>query len=101
MPQTIEAFDPAGQDLVNVGLVPGVPDDDVLWGTEDAVQGDGEFHDAQIRTEMAPRGGHLGHEELADLGGEIVELLRIQGSHVARVPYPLQQPHGPPHPAGV
>jgi hypothetical protein len=44
----------AREKLVDVALVPGVPDQLVDGGVEDVVEGDRELGDPQARTEMAP-----------------------------------------------
>mmetsp|Transcript_9804 Transcript_9804/g.59680 ORF Transcript_9804/g.59680 Transcript_9804/m.59680 type:complete len:356 (+) Transcript_9804:959-2026(+) len=49
---------PAGQDLVWVSLVAYIPNDPVFWGVENVVQGHGQFHHAQRRTQMTTRFGH-------------------------------------------
>ena len=65
-----------GEDLVDVGLVARVEDDGVLRGVENPVDRDGEFDDAEVRSEVTTRTGNRVDEESADL-------LRQQ-RHVAR-----------------
>ena len=67
----VEAIETAGQQLVGVGLVAGVPDDAVGGAVEDAVEGDGELHHAERAAEVAAGGGH----GIDDLAAE----LRAQG----------------------
>ena len=45
----------AGEELVHVGLVPGIEDDAVPRGLENPVDGHGQFHDAQVRAEVSTR----------------------------------------------
>ena len=47
-----EALTAAGHELVDVGLVTGVEEEDVLGRVEDPVQGEGELDDAEVRAEM-------------------------------------------------
>ena len=48
-----DAVAPAGQDLVRIGLVADVPDQPVIRGIEDVMQGDGELDHAEAGPEMA------------------------------------------------
>jgi hypothetical protein len=72
--QRPEAVEAAGQQLVRVGLVSGVPHDAVARRLEQPVQGDGELDDAERRAEMAAGLGDGRDDRLADLGGELDEL---------------------------
>ena len=47
------ALPPPGQNLVGVDLVADVPDEPVLGGIEDVVEGQGKFDDAQIGAQVA------------------------------------------------
>ncbi len=49
-----QALVSAREKLVDVTLVPSVPDELVGGGVEDVVEGDRELGDPQTRTEMAP-----------------------------------------------
>jgi len=69
-----EAVAAAGQDLVYVGLVAGVPHDDVAGRVEDAVHGQGELHHPQVGAEVAARPEHGLDDEGPDLLGQPVEL---------------------------
>ena len=50
--EAAHAVPTAGQDLVGIALVAHVPDQPVVRGIEDVMQGDGEFHHAETRAEM-------------------------------------------------
>ena len=52
----VEAVAAAGEELVDVALVADIEDEFVLRRLEDAVQGDGQFDDAEIRPEVAADG---------------------------------------------
>ena len=66
---------PPGDDLVHVRLVPGVPDDRVARGVEDAVQGQGELDGTQVGAEMAMARGLDGvDDQRAELLGQLVQL---------------------------
>ena len=58
---------PAGEQLVHVGLVPGVEDHGVARRVEDPVDGDGELDDAEVGPEVAPGARDLLDEEAPDL----------------------------------
>ena len=66
----------ARQQLVHVGLVPGVEDDRVARRVEDAVQRDRQLDDAEIRAEVPAGAGDVLDEELADLRGELARAAR-------------------------
>ena len=51
--QLVEAGLPAGDDLVDVGLVAGVPQDGVAWGVEHPVQGQRQLDRAEVGAEVA------------------------------------------------
>ena len=65
----------AGEHLVDVSLMGDVEDELVLRGGEDAVQGDGQFDDAEIGAEVAAGLGKRGDERMADFRGELRQLL--------------------------
>jgi hypothetical protein len=56
--QGADAVAPAGDDLVRIGLVADVPDQAVLGGIEQVMQGDGQFHHAQSGAQMAAGDRH-------------------------------------------
>ena len=60
----------AGEHLVGVGLVAHVPDDAVVGGVEDVVQGDREFDRAQVGREVAPRARNGIDQEVAEFVSE-------------------------------
>ncbi|CAM5425589.1 hypothetical protein SHIRM173S_03346 [Streptomyces hirsutus] len=84
---------PAGQQFVHVGLVSGVPEHFVPGGFEDAVQGQGEFHHAQVGAEVATGLGDRLDEEGPDLLGQPVQLLQGEPVQIARSPDTGQQRH--------
>ena len=61
---------PAGEQLVDVGLVAGVEDDGVPGAVEDAVQRDGQLDDAEVGAEVAAGLGDRLDEEVPDLLGQ-------------------------------
>ena len=67
---------PTGEQLVHVRLVPRIEHERIVRGIEDAVEGDREFDDAEVRTEVATRARDVLDEEVADLLSELLELLR-------------------------
>ncbi len=78
---------------MDVGLVPGVEDDGVVRAVEDAVEGDGQLDDPEVRAEVATGAGDLVDEELADLPGQGGQLGRRECLEVARTADPFQQAH--------
>ena len=69
-----EVVAPAGDDLVDVGLVAGVPEEQVARRVEHPVQGECELHGAEVGAEVAAGPGDGVDDELADLDGEGREL---------------------------
>ena len=69
-----EASAASRHDLVDISLVAGIEQQDVLWGVENPVQGQGELDDAEVRTEMPSGTRHGLHDEVADLSRELVAL---------------------------
>ena len=79
-----EAVPPAGDELVDVGLMAGVPDDHVTRRLEHAVQRHAQLHSAEVRPEVAAGAGDRLHDELPDLGAQLVELRTAERSQVRR-----------------
>ena len=80
--QRRHAVAPAGQHLVRIGLVADVPDDAVVRRVEDVVQGDRQLDGAEVRRQVAAGLRHALHHELAQLGGELLQLGARQAPHV-------------------
>ena len=53
LPHRADAIEAAGKHFVDVTLVADIENESVLGGVEDAVQGDGQLHDPEVRAEMA------------------------------------------------
>ena len=83
----------AGENFVHVGLVARVPQDRVVRALEHPVQGDGEFHRAQVAAQVPARVGDRIHDELTDLRAEFVQLLRGQPAQVCGGGDPGEQGH--------
>ena len=58
LPQRSHALAPARQDLVRIGLMADVPDQPVMRRVEHVMQCDGEFHGAEVGTQVAAGPGH-------------------------------------------
>ena len=74
----------SGEQLVDVGLVPGVPEQDVAWAVEDPVEGDRQLDDAQVGTEVSAGARDVLDQEVADLGGQRLELVGVERLDVSR-----------------
>ena len=79
-----EAFAATGDDLVDVGLVPGVPQDDVAGRVEDAVDGERELDRPEVRAEVAAGHGDGLDDEGPDLRGQRLELHVVELPEVGR-----------------
>ncbi len=84
----------AGQHLVRVGLVADVPEDLVARGVEQRVQCDRELAGAEVGAEVAADLAHRVDDVLADLLGQLAELVLGQPVQVARDVDGAEQPLG-------
>ena len=67
---------------MRIGLVTHVPDDDVAWGVEHVVQGDGELHHAEARAQVAACLG----DGVDGLGAQFVgQLMQLRNCKCARI----------------
>ena len=87
---------PAGEQLVNVGLVAGVPQDQVVGGVEAAVECQGQFDGAQVGAQVAAAGAgvHRIDDEGTDLLGQFCKLVTVQFANILRALDLLQQHAG-------
>ncbi len=80
-----------GQYLVHIGLVADIPHQLVLRRVEDGVQGDGQFHRAEIGRQMAAGLAHRFDQELAQLGRQLRQLFALQFAQVVRAVDGIEQ----------
>ena len=100
--QAGEAVAAAGEDLVDVGLVAGVPQEQVVGRVEDPVQGQGELDHAQVGAQVPAGDRHRLDDEGADLAGQLLQLGLVELPEVARPGDRLQKhPDGPNLPRGA
>jgi hypothetical protein len=78
-----EASPPAREQLVDVGLVAGIEQQDVARRIEDAMERDGELDGAKVRTEVATGARDRIHDEAAALLSELSARLHVKASQVA------------------
>ena len=64
----------SGEQLVDIGLVSGVPDEGIPRRIEDSVQRDSELNNPKVWSQMSARFSDFRNQELADLSGKLVEL---------------------------
>ena len=88
-----ERVAPSGDQLVHVGLVPGVPQEDVTGGVEGAVEGQGQFHHAQVGAQVSAGGRDGVDDERTDLGRQGGQLLGTEGTEVGGAVYVFED-HG-------
>ena len=79
-----------GQQLVDVGLVAHVEQEAVLGCVENVVHRDGEFHHAQVRTEVPAVVGKHGDQLFADLLGKNFQLWDVELFYIERGIYSVQ-----------
>ena len=89
----VEVVNAPGEHLVDVGLMPGVPHQDIARRFEDAMECNRQFDDTKIRAQMTAGGRHLLYEEGADLPGQHRKLLDRQGTNIMGIADPTQQTH--------
>ena len=90
--QLAEPAPPSGDELVDVGLVAGVPEDGVDGGVEHAVQGQRQLDGAEVGAEVAAGLGDGGDDEVADLAGQLLEVLVREVAEVRWLTDPFE-PH--------
>jgi len=78
----VDAILSAGEDFVRVALVADIPDELVVGGVEDGVDGGGEFDDAEARAQVAAGFGDGLDRCAADFVGEGFEFLVGERFHV-------------------
>ena len=83
LPERSKRTGPAGEHLVRIGLVSCVPDDHVARGDEDAVEGERQFDDSEIRAKVAAVLRHGLDDHGTDLGREFPELVRRESPEVS------------------
>ena len=76
---------------MHVGLVAGVPQQDVPGRREDPVQGQGQLDRTQVGAQVAARCRHRLHDEAADLLGQSGQLVAVELAEVGRGVDRLQQ----------
>ena len=86
-----EALTPAGEDLVYVGLVAGVPQQDVARRVEHAVEGERQLDHAEVRAQVTAGDRDGVDDERPDLAGEGGQLLVAEVSDVRRTGDLLEQ----------
>ena len=89
-----ESLEPAGEELVRVCLVAGVPDDPVARRLHEPVEDDRELDDAERAAEVAARPGDGLDDRRADLAGQRLELGVGQAAQVGRAGQVGQDRHG-------
>jgi len=80
-----------GENLVRVGLVADVPDDAVTRRIEDVVECGGQFDHAETCTEVAASDGHCVDGLLAQLVGDLTNLLDLELAQIFRCPDRIEQ----------
>ena len=83
--ELLEAGPAPGDDLVDVRLVAGVPQHGVGGGVEHPVQREGELDGTEVGAEVPAGLGDGLHDEVAELAGELVELLVAEGPQIGRL----------------
>jgi len=68
----------AGQNFVDVRLVARIPNHRIGRGIKDPVQSDGQLHYSEVWPQMSAGLGHVLHQKLADVPGQLDELSLAQ-----------------------
>ena len=82
--QRAETGQSAGQQLVGIRLVTGVPDDPVARRLEQPVEGDRDLDDPERRAEMAAGRLDRGDDRGPDLVGQLLQLRLVEAAQVGR-----------------
>ena len=89
--QLVEPVAAAGDDLVDVGLVAGVPQDRVGRRFEHPVQRERQLDGAEVGAEVSAALGDGVDDEVADLAGQVGELRRGEPAQIGGLVDPFQQ----------
>src|SRR6185312_14392170 len=81
--QRADAVPPAGDDLVRIGLMADIPDQFVARRVEHIMQRYGQLDHTEPRAEVPTGGRNGGNRLLAQLVGELRQLLLVQRTQVA------------------
>ena len=82
--QSGELISASGQEFVRIGLVAHIKYESVVRSIEYVMQGDCEFHYAEIWSEVSAIGGNRGYDQIADFLRQFLKLLNGQISNLAR-----------------
>jgi len=80
----VDSGRPPGEHFVDVALMSDIEHQLVRRGGKHPVQGDGEFHDAEVGTQMAAGLGQRSDQRLPNLGGQLQQLLVGEALDVVR-----------------
>ena len=78
LPQGTNAVAPTGQYFVRITLMTDIPDQTIIWGIEHVMKCDGQFDDAESRTEMTACLGNSVDGLGPQLVGKLLELIGRQ-----------------------
>ena len=92
--QRAEALQAAGEELVRVGLVAGVPDDAIAWRLEQPVQRDRQLDDPERRAKVTAGMRHGLHDRVADLDRQLRQLDFVEPTQVGGLLDGGQDRHG-------
>ena len=82
--QGVHSAAPSGEDFVRVALVAHVPHQMVARGVVHVMQGDGQFHRAEVAGEMAAGFAHRFEQEGAQLGAKLRQLGFVEQAQILR-----------------
>ena len=92
--QRAEALEPAGEQLVRVGLVAGVPHDPIARRLEQPVERDRQLDDPERRAEVTAGVRHGRDDRVADLDGQLRQLDLVEPAQVGGLLDGGQDRHG-------
>jgi hypothetical protein len=81
---------PSGNEFMGIGLVADIPDQFILGGIEDIVEGKGELDHTKTRSQMTTSFGHRGDDNLPDLCRESGQFRKREIPDVLWGPDPCQ-----------
>ena len=93
LPERAESVTASGEQLVDVALMPGVPDELVARRIEHPMQGDRELRRTEARADVAAGLLDRVHRVRADLAAELGELLAVERPEVGGSVDPLEEGH--------
>src|SRR5579859_1123732 len=89
---SMETLAPASQQFMDIGLMPNIPDQQIIGRIKNSVQSYRQFDDAQVRGQVAALDRNLFDDFTANFLAQLPHLLRLQTTQLRRAINAIQNP---------